>query len=91
MIWIVVIFIFVVVFGYFKLPKKIKDFIGFIGLVSAPNFHLSDWLFTIIFILVTLTLIIYSLRLSSHKDEYETNAIKLLTEEFNRKYPEEDD
>lgn len=70
---------------------QLIGFIGFIGLVSAPNFHLPEWLFTIIFILVTLTLIIYSLRLSSHKDEYETNAIKLLTEEFNRKYPEEDD
>lgn len=68
--------------------------IGFIGLCSAPIFHLPEWLLTIIVLLVTLTLItvfIYSLRLSSHKDEYETNAIKLLTEEFNRKYPEEDD
>lgn len=37
MIWIVVIFIFVVVFGYFKLPKKIKDFIGFIGLNFLGN------------------------------------------------------
>ena len=70
---------------------QLIGFIGFIGLVSAPNFHLPEWLVPIIFILVTLTLIIYSLRLSSHKDEYETNAIKLLTEEFNRKYPEEDD
>lgn len=88
---------------FLKLKRKEKKgmiytglflFIGFIGLCSAPIFHLPEWLLTIIFILVTLTLItvfIYSLRLSSHKDEYETNAIKLLTEEFNRKYPEEDD
>lgn len=88
---------------FLKLKRKEKKgmiytglflFIGFIGLCSAPIFHLPEWLLTIIIILVTLTLItvfIYSLRLSSHKDEYETNAIKLLTEEFNRKYPEEDD
>lgn len=88
---------------FLKLKRKEKKgmiytglflFIGFIGLCSAPIFHLPEWLLTIIIILVTLTLItvfIYSLRLSSHKDEYETNATKLLTEEFNRKYPEEDD
>lgn len=86
---------------FLKLKRKEKKrmiytglflLIGFIGLVSAPIFHLPEWLLTIILVTLTLiTVFIYSLRLSSHKDEYETNAIKLLTEEFNRKYPEEDD
>ena len=88
---------------FLKLKRKEKKgmiytglflLIGFIGLVSAPNFHLSDWLLTIIVLLVSSMLIIfiyYCLSLSSHKDEYEIKATKRLTEEFNRKYPEEDD
>ena len=66
-------------------------FIGFIGLCSAPIFHLPEWLFTIIVPLISslilLPLIIYSLP----SDEYEKKATKRLAEEFNRKYPEEDD
>lgn len=89
---------------FLKLKRKEKKgmiytglflLIGFIGLVNAPNFHLPEWLLTIIVLLVSLMLITmfiyYCLSLSSHKDEYETKATKLLTEEFNRKYPEEDD
>lgn len=89
---------------FLKLKRKEKKgmiytglflLIGFIGLVSAPNFHLSDWLLTIIIVLLVSSMLIifiyYCLSLSSHKDEYEIKATKRLTEEFNRKYPEEDD
>lgn len=88
---------------FLKLKRKEKKgmiytglflLIGFIGLVSAANFHLSEWLLTIIIVLLVPSILItiyYCLSLSSHKDEYEIKATKLLTEEFNRKYPEEDD
>lgn len=88
---------------FLKLKRKEKKgmiytglflLIGFIGLVSAANFHLSEWLLTIIIVLLVSSILItiyYCLSLSSHKDEYEIKATKLLTEEFNRKYPEEDD
>lgn len=70
---------------------QLIGFIGFIGLVSAPNFHLPEWLVPIIVPLISslilLPLIIYSLP----SDEYEKKATKRLAEEFNRKYPEEDD
>lgn len=91
---------------FLKLKRKEKKrmiytglflFIGFIGVVSAENFHLPEWLHNIIVLLISLMFImmcIYNyLSLSSlkHKDEYETKATKRLTEEFNRKYLEEDD
>lgn len=85
---------------FLKLKRKEKkgmiytglfQLIGFIGLVSAPNFHLLEWLVPIIvpliLSLILLPLIIYSLP----SDEYEKKATKRLAEEFNRKYPEEDD
>ena len=63
-----------------------------IGLVSVLIFHLPKWLDAIIAtslpsLLILLPLIIYCLP----SNEYEKKATKRLTEEFNRKYPEEDD
>lgn len=83
---------------FLKLKRKEKKRIGFfriiglIGVASVFIFHLPEWLVAIIvplliLLLILLPLIIYSLP----SDEYEKNATKLLTEEFNRKYPEEDD
>lgn len=88
---------------FLKLKRKEKKcmiytglflFIGFIGLCSAPIFHLPEWLLTIIIVLLVSSMLItiyYGLSLSSHKDEYEIKATKRLAEEFNRKYLEEDD
>ncbi len=86
---------------FLKLKRKEKKrmiytglflFIGFIGLVSVLIFHLPKWLDAIIAtslpsLLILLPLIIYCLP----SNEYEKKATKRLTEEFNRKYPEEDD
>lgn len=91
---------------FLKLKRKEKKcmiytglflLIGFIGVVCAESFHLPEWLLNIIVLLVSLMLIIMyiynylSLSSHKHKDEYETKATKRLTEEFNRKYLEEDD
>lgn len=83
---------------FLKLKRKEKKgmiYTGlflFIGLVSVLIFHLPKWLDAIIAtslpsLLILLPLIIYCLP----SNEYEKKATKRLTEEFNRKYPEEDD
>lgn len=83
---------------FLKLKRKEKKrmiYTGlflFIGLCSALIFHLPKWLDAIIAtslpsLLILLPLIIYCLP----SNEYEKKATKRLAEEFNRKYPEEDD
>ena len=83
---------------FLKLKRKEKKRIGFfliielIGLASVFIFHLPEWLVPIIVSLLILSLILLPLIIHSlPSDEYEKKATKRLAEEFNRKYPEEDD
>lgn len=82
---------YIVYIGFFLL-------VGLVGGVSITNFHLPEWLTIIISIILLLqalliisTLIIIDSIDSLPFNKYKKKATKLLTEEFNRKYPEEDD
>lgn len=92
---------------FLKLKRKEKKYIvyigffllvGLVGGVSITNFHLPEWLTIIISIILLLqalliisTLIIIDSIDSLPFNKYKKKATKRLTEEFNRKYPEEDD
>lgn len=64
-------------------------FLSIVGLISVCIFP-SGWIATVITFLFLIATQIYSSKLHNKKEKYRKKATKLLTEEFNRKYPEED-
>lgn len=82
---------------YLKMKQREDKYSAFPVLLSIITFFIAflfnKYYITIILIggILIISSIIYSNNSFKKRTKYEKNATKLLTEEFNRKYPEEDD